>query len=361
MRRQVFVFTIFLFFVSNALSQTFDWANLLENSTGNAQIQRVKYDNSGNIIVFGKYFNQVKLGNGASLTTLSTPSGEAYFLAKYNPTTSNLIWARDIPVETAVSENNQVGLTTDDGNNVYVTANYQGDITIGGSTYTDVGSFFFVAKYDVDGNFLFENRFTATGIIESRDIALDINGGIYIAGHFSADVTFGSLTPLVSNGDRDIFILQLDPSGNPINQRQIGGDFREEAAGIEVEGTNDIYLAGMFQSDITLLNSLGLPVTINPTSNTDSDVFLAKFIGVSNLDALSSGGGFGNDLITDIELGTLANNIYATGYYSNDFTFQGSSTTINSLGFQDVFTISLSTDFTENWIASGGGTRFDYA
>jgi len=52
-----------------------------------------------------------------------------------------------------------------------------------------------------------------TGGDAGESIEIDSQGNQYVTGYFSDTVTFGSQT-LSSNGDLDIFVAKLDPSGN---------------------------------------------------------------------------------------------------------------------------------------------------
>ncbi len=74
---------------------------------------------------------------------------------------------------------------------------------------------------------------------------VDVLGNIYIIGIFEGtiDIDPGVGTfPLTSNGDDDIYILKLDPTGNFVWAKNIGGAGQDAPTDLEIDNSGNIYL-----------------------------------------------------------------------------------------------------------------------
>ena len=242
-------------------------------------------------------------------------------------------------------------------------------------------------------------------------IAIDSNNNIYSTGFFNDAVDFDPGTDefnLISNGNKDIFIQKLDPSGNLIWVKSIGGAFEDIGFSIIVDSNDDVYLTGSFNTTVDFDPGLG---TYNLTANFGQDIFLLKlnsngeFIWAQSYDESGSpygrslfidtlnniyliGKGWNNSGVTTIyaskidPLGTsiwtrelfssdffpnighsiyvdINNNVYMTGYYNGTIDFDSGSGTTNltSNGGDDIFVLKLNTNGDFMWAKSFGGTK----
>ncbi len=104
-----------------------------------------------------------------------------------------------------------------------------------------------------------------------RDIAIEpVTGNIYLAGAYqSAGPTIGPFgLPGSNGGSLDAFIVKLDPAGNPIWSRRIGGTQEDAALGIAVSSSGHIALTGYSRGDIA---------GIGTTGDGSADAFVATF------------------------------------------------------------------------------------
>jgi hypothetical protein len=77
------------------------------------------------------------------------------------------------------------------------------------------------------------------------DVAADHDGNLYVTGDFTGTVDFG-VGSLASAGGKDIFLLKLDPGGNPIWSERFGTAGYESGTAIAADEFGDIVLVGRF-------------------------------------------------------------------------------------------------------------------
>lgn len=74
-------------------------------------------------------------------------------------------------------------IATDGFGNCYVTGNYLGTATFGGTTFTSSGSDdIFIAKLDTFGNWIWVKTAGSTGVDAGYGIATDAGGNCYVTG-----------------------------------------------------------------------------------------------------------------------------------------------------------------------------------
>jgi len=107
------------------------------------------------------------------------------------------------------------GIAMDDLGNIFVTGDFRGTVLFGDTTLTSAGTLdMFIAKYNVDGNFLWVHQAGATGGALGYGVAMDGLGNIIVTGDFWGMAKFGGDTILTSAGSQDIFIAKYDGDGN---------------------------------------------------------------------------------------------------------------------------------------------------
>jgi hypothetical protein len=218
-------------------------------------------------------------------------------------------------------------------------------------------------------NFSWAHNFGGSGSEISRDIAVDPNGNSCIIGRFSSStLTIGSST-FINQGNVDIFITKLDPNGNVLWSKTVGGTGFEDGYSIVSDNTGNVYCAGIYTSpsitfgNITLTNSGGY------------DIFFVKYNSSGNLIWANHYGGVSDVYVKDLATDNNGN-IYMTGFYSiSSLTF--GSITLSNAGSDDLFltkfdplgnvlwakrsgtsnterSFSLATDLNNNVVITGG-------
>jgi len=178
------------------------------------------------------------------------------------------------------------------------------------------------------------------------DIDVDTSGNAYVIGH-TQQLTFPSNFPTTAgafdtthNGDQDVFVTKLNPSGSAlVYSTFIGGSNIDLARGIAIDTSGNAYLTG-------LTTSLDFPTTVGAFDTTHNGGFFDGF--VTKLNPSGSAlvystflGGRLVDIGNGIALDTFGS-VYITGQTtsSNFPTTAGAFDTTYNGGF-DAFVVKL--------------------
>lgn len=147
-----------------------------------------------------------------------------------------------------------------------------------------------------------------------RKIIHDNEGNLYVVGEFTDSIVIDGIK-LISNGkERDIFLAKLNPKGKVLWLKNFGGIEADcYSGGICIDANSNIYLTGNFKGEISIGNSVY-------KNNEWWDIFLLKLSNDGQLiwsRAFIGDGGNKTSSITNDKEG----NIYITGYYSKNLTF----------------------------------------
>jgi hypothetical protein len=126
-------------------------------------------------------------------------------------------------------------------------------------------------------------------------IAVDAAGNSYTTGYFQGKVDFdpgANTTELTSAGGKDIFITKLDPSGNLLWAKQMGGTGDDIGTAIALSKSGYLYIMGSFNGTADLdPSAASLPFT----SGGLRDIAISKLNTSGNLIWSKSIGGIGDD------------------------------------------------------------------
>lgn len=229
------------------------WARSGAGSGGTARDvgNAVAVDGSGNVYACGYFRSQSILFGSAVLTN----AGQAdAFIVKYDPN-GNVVWARseagaggDFCTGLAADAS---------GNVYASGRYYSNSITIGSTTLTNVNNNYdlFIAKYDTDGNPLWAKGGSSNSNEWMPSLAVDADGNLIATGWFEAfPISFGPFT-IPNSGSTDIFLVKYDPNGNELWAVGAGGGFAEESRAVAVDDGGNIFVTGRFGTSITLGSS----------------------------------------------------------------------------------------------------------
>ncbi len=221
-------------------------------------------------------------------------------------------------------------VAVDAASNVYVVGTYSSAFSFGGTGMGIAGSTdIFIAKYNSKGDALWIQRITGNETDGVKDIAIDANGDVYVAGEVSSnagyfanpdDVRQGIVSRKTIKGGSDAFVAKYSRDGNLLWFRNYGGGSSESAISLALHPSG-IYMTGNFGVPNTVLGSItlgGLGV------EGKFDMFLAKLnYNGDVLWAVSSGGtesDFASSVVVDPE-----GNVYMLGSYQSPGTFRSAS------------------------------------
>ena len=87
------------------------------------------------------------------------------------------------------------------------------------------------------------------------DVTLDRDGNIIVVGTYRGTIAFDN-NGYVSNGGRDVFIVKLDGDGDVLWSQSFGGPGDDHVAGVEVDSSCKIVLAGDFAGTVDIFGSV---------------------------------------------------------------------------------------------------------
>jgi hypothetical protein len=277
--RFLFILLILLAVVKN-YSQTIDWERDLYSNQGLA-INCITSDASGNIYEAGRFSGTVVIG---AFTLTSMLSGDIIVM-KSDPS-GNVLWAKKF---TGSGSDNANSISLDNNGNIIISGYIGTNQTIFDSyTLTANGnSDYYVCKMNSSGSVTWVKQFSSPDQFVINKSVVDPSGNIFVAGNFQNTAILDTYT-LTSAGLTDAFLAKIDGSGNTQLFKKFGGSDAENAQGISIENSGNIYLTGKFRSSVVL-------GTGTLTSIGSYDGFLVKCDGSANVLWAKQFGGSGND------------------------------------------------------------------
>jgi len=125
-------------------------------------------------------------------------------------------------------------------------------VTVGSATLAPVGiRDVFMIKLDPSGSPVWAKNIGGSTNDAGRGIFLDASGISYTTGEFSGSMAVGT-TSLTAVGGRDVFMIKLDPSGNPVWAQNFGGSSTDTGYGIAVDASGSSYTTGLFRGSMTV-------------------------------------------------------------------------------------------------------------
>ena len=140
---------------------------------------------------------------------------------------------------------------------------------------------FWVVKVDKNGTLEWENSFGGTGIDQAQDIVQTSNGGYVIVGN-----TFSNDTQVTkNNGGSDVWLINLDVSGQLIWQKSFGGSAFDAANSVKVASDGGFLIAGNSKSkDGDVLQNFGENDLWLLKTNSEGQLLWQQNLGGSGLD-----------------------------------------------------------------------------
>jgi hypothetical protein len=295
----------------------------------------------------------------AIIVLLLVINANSFSLKAQNP---SLAWVK----QTGSTDHDHGNSIAIDANGyIYTTGDFSNTVDFdpgnGISNLTSVeGLDIFVQKSDTSGQLIWAKQMGGTGDNSGNSITTDADGNVYITGIFSGTVDFdpGAETSELSTfGGRDIFIQKLDPNGELIWVKQIGGTSFDYAYSIALDAYANVFITGAFKGTADFDPG---PGTVNLSSNGNDDIFIQKLDTDGNLIWAKAMGGSQNEGGKAITI-DLNGFIYVTGYFYGTLDFDIGTETISltSLGGADIFIQKLNTNGDILWVKQLGGADYD--
>jgi len=271
---------------------TVNWARKA-GGTGNDQGTGIAVDDNGDVYVIG-IFEGTIFFEGSPSPSLTTDGDDDIFVAKFDRTDGDLIWARRAG---GSQRDTGFAITADNNGNSYITGEFSGNANFGegGNNVQQLNSNggsrdIFVAKYDTNGNLVWAKKAGGSSTDRARGIHRFIDEDdpdgvvdhLYVVGRFQGSASFGSFN-LTSEGGRDIAIARYDNDGNVLWAKSAGGTGEDEGRAVfsikrtDPEGPQDVtvQITGEFSGNATFGKNEPNQTKLNTAGATD--VFIAKY------------------------------------------------------------------------------------
>ena len=202
-----------------------------------------------------------------------------------------------------------------------------------------------------------------TGDDEGKDVAVDNDGNIYVAGYFESTVDFNpdlnEDAIITSNGLLDAFLVKYDQHGDFIWVKTWGAEGNDRGRALDVDSDGFIYCGGEFRSTVDFDPGPGID---EKTSNGTVDSSLSKYSPDGTyIWTITWGGGLAVGT-SRIKISTDGY-IFVTGnFWSSNADFDpGLGQDIHAThGYYDVFLSKFDLDGNFKWARTWGGSEDDY-
>jgi hypothetical protein len=382
--------------VSHTFGQSVEW---LHASAGFTRNTTAAMDQDGNTIAIGQLHGNAVFGSQSLADTGS-------YVVKYRDNGS-MVWAK--PLRNAIA----AAVYVTDSGDIYITGSFRGTLQL--DTFKSMskgGSDIFIAHYDSNGHVRKLLSYGGKGNETGAAVALNSRNILIVAGTFDSTLTFG-INTLKSSGGRDIFLVTLDTTRKVAMALKAGGEMDDTISAMTLDVYGDIGICGSFHKNFFLgnnsLNSAGgsdmyvmvidpdgntlalkgiggtsddaaLAMTLDATSNIfltgyfsgtvsfDSlkmtsaggrDVFITRLDNFGNVKWVQRFGGTGNDQGNDIALDG-SYNAHVAGSFENTINFDNSHF-LHSAGGSDAFAVQYDILGRFSWGKSFGSTANDVA
>lgn len=330
----------------------FLWAiNFGGHGTGNTcGAKAIDTDKNNNIYVTGGFGGIIDFDPGIGNLFLNSAVTGGFYISKLDQY-ANLIYVK------CLNNLYVSSIITDSKKNIYLTGNFNGntdfDPSIGNYYLNSANGPLFLLKLDSLGNFVFARNFGELNS-HSNSLSVDSLGNILLTGDYALTGDFDP-SPATNNitaiGSQDAFILKLDSTGNFIWVKSIGDFGTDYGHSITVDKYANVIITGTMDGTVDI-DPGASTYTVSTWSN---GLYLVKLNGNGNfvwgkgIQASSrfskTLATFGSDIILIGEFATTKdfdppNNISATSNGNTDvFIAKYSSLTdINEFNFHNSIT-----------------------
>jgi len=344
-----YTFLLLLLSITAINAQTFEWAKHI-GGAGYDQGFEIITDKNDNVYSVGRFAGTIDFDPGPGTFNLTAAPGG--YVSKLDKN-GNFIWA----IATASVQE----FFVDDTGNVYITGSFLNtvDFDPGPGTFNltsnGVGDAY-VSKLDSNGNFLWAKQFGGTDNLRAWSISVDKLGYVYSIGDFkgTADFDPGTGTSnLTSTGsDYDSYISKLNPNGDFVWVKRIGGSGDQLAYHIALDSSSNIYTSGTFDSNTDF--DPGSGASYMNASGT-FDAFIQKLDSSGSFIWAKKIGGVSSASIIDHEI-DVNGSIYFTGLLNGTIDFDPGPGTHNLTGSLDSYIAKFDKDGIFLWVKRLAGS-----
>lgn len=262
----------------------YQWAFKIGNTTP-SYIYNMAIASNGDVLVCGGFSgNNVDFDPGPGMYPVSAVAGADGFIARYS-SAAVLQW---VYVLAGSGQQYIMDVQTDAAGNIYGVADFENTVTADPFTSTTFTSFsggsnMLLIKLNSAGQYLHAGQAGGTSAINAKEMTVDINGNVTIAGNMFQTVDFdpgsGTYNLTAANSPFDLFVASYDSAGSfrwAFNTNTAG---TASASGIGCDSNGNIFLAGTVTGSVDYDPGSGTAM-LNADSN--SDGYLASYDNMGN-------------------------------------------------------------------------------
>ncbi|MBK8848024.1 MAG: SBBP repeat-containing protein [Bacteroidetes bacterium] len=207
--------------------------------------------------------------------------------------------------------------------------------------------------------YLYAKKGGAAGYDAGTAMVSDGNNNVYITGYFVDSIRFGSMK-VTGLGLQDIFVVKLDPEGNPLWLKRFGGNKTDQAQAMAIDHTGNLYITGFSSSDTAYFDTVKVPCVsrqiIVAKLNSNGNCIWSKQAGATN---------YSEDIGNSVGVDTMGN-VFITGNFRGTANFGNGNTVASVLnpGFGspsvDAFTAKYNSIGLCEWVKTGGSYQDEY-
>lgn len=216
------------------------WSRLHGSSTQSSSsefVTAIATDPAGNTVIGGTISGVADFGD---LGTIEGPG--AGFVAQVGPDGA-LQWVRELSVEGTGLGLGVRSIAVDDDGNAVVVGAARGELRVDGQVLEGSGDIV-VLQFEANGSLsagrLFGPNFELS---EARDVAIDGDGRIGVAGEFRGSVNFGGNQMSSQGGAPDMFVAIFDSELNHVWSRHFGDAATQTAQGVGFTEGGDVVVS----------------------------------------------------------------------------------------------------------------------
>ncbi|HMJ71303.1 MAG TPA: gliding motility-associated C-terminal domain-containing protein [Cyclobacteriaceae bacterium] len=187
---------------------------------------------------------------------------------------------------------------------------------------------------------------------DAKFIDVDPSGNAYVAGTLETNETYGGFA-LNNNGDHDVFVLKINPTGTILWAKSYGGPGVDEVNAIDVDAAGNVLLGGLF-NDVVDFDPDAANDNFIGANSADADGYVLKLDTDGNFLSVDIFGGFAYDAVTGVA-SDASGNVYVTGYFAEEADLDPTSggAEITATG-TDAFFVRMNSNGTFGWVQTVG-------
>ncbi len=209
----------------------------------------------------------------------------------------------------------------------------------------------FVISYLPDGTFNWARSLGGTGDERASAIKASSNGDVLVTGTFTQSFQAGN-TLLTCQGQRDVFVIRLNTTGQITAAFSFGGPGNEEVGDIDMDPNGNILVVGTYRG-IAQFGTQSVISSFNPVSQSPgADPYILSFSATGGLNWFKTGQSSLNDAGLQIEADPTGD-IYVAGQCSDTIQF---TQLYPNAANNAIWLLKLNNSGSEQWFRSIGGS-----